>query len=312
VTKIVAQVDAASDELYGLAPSDFIGRRHEISCQAKADGAAEAAKQIGALRRPTTSAWVANLLARERPDEIAALLKLGAALEDAQQSRSGDRLRSLARDRRQQLDALVQAGLALADRAGHSARAALPTELRETLAAALGEPAVAEELRAGRLTVAHRPGAVGFGDWSLGDQASGPSNSEKQAQRRAGSQNRTRPAGSNRAVARSPAAASTAQGGSRDEKSAVRRRDIREAGESLAEKQRALDTATEKVAANQAAHEDLAQQLLELDERRAELQERHCATTATLRDSERQRDRAAKARDTATRHLDTSRRATEH
>ena len=60
------------------------------------------------LRKPTRSAWLVNLVAREEPDEVAELLELGAALQQAQQTMDGDELRRLSKDRRTLIDALAR------------------------------------------------------------------------------------------------------------------------------------------------------------------------------------------------------------
>ncbi|MDT4939891.1 MAG: hypothetical protein QOG80_3562, partial [Pseudonocardiales bacterium] len=64
----VAALESATDELYGLDPDDFMARRHELASATRSAGDAAAAKQIGALRKPTRSAYAVNLLVRSVPD----------------------------------------------------------------------------------------------------------------------------------------------------------------------------------------------------------------------------------------------------
>ena len=47
----------AADDLYGGAPDDFMETRKRLVAAAKKAGDADLAKKIGALRRPTVSAW---------------------------------------------------------------------------------------------------------------------------------------------------------------------------------------------------------------------------------------------------------------
>jgi len=68
---------------------------------------------IGKLRKPTSAAWVANLLARERSGEVHDLSELGAALSAAHASLDGATLQELSRQRHQVVHALVQQARAL-------------------------------------------------------------------------------------------------------------------------------------------------------------------------------------------------------
>ena len=52
------------------------------------------------LRRPTVSAWLVNLLAREDGGQMDELLELGQSLREAQRALDGDRLRELSAQRR--------------------------------------------------------------------------------------------------------------------------------------------------------------------------------------------------------------------
>jgi hypothetical protein len=58
----------AINELYSVAPAQFIARRAALAGAAKRAGDQTAAKAIGELRRPTQSAWTVNcLVVRIRP-----------------------------------------------------------------------------------------------------------------------------------------------------------------------------------------------------------------------------------------------------
>jgi hypothetical protein len=149
-----ADVQQVAGELYGLTPADFVGGRNERAQQAKAAGDAESAAAIRALRRPSVSAWLANMLVRENAGEIAELLALGASLRDAQQRLAGDELRRLTRERRALIDSLVARARVLAAR--HDQRVSEPVsrELEGTLQAALTDELVADMLAAGCLSSA--------------------------------------------------------------------------------------------------------------------------------------------------------------
>ena len=101
-------LDQAADELYAVSPDDFMARRTALVGEARAAGDRALAKQIGQLRKPTRSAWLVNLLAREEGSRITELLELGAALQRAQQRMEGDELRRLSKERRRLIDALAR------------------------------------------------------------------------------------------------------------------------------------------------------------------------------------------------------------
>ena len=93
-------LDEAADQLYAVAPEDFMARRTALAAEAKESGDKALAKQITGLRRPTRSAWLVNLVARAEPEGLAELRELGTALQQAQQQMAGDELRRLSKQRR--------------------------------------------------------------------------------------------------------------------------------------------------------------------------------------------------------------------
>jgi hypothetical protein len=154
-------VEDAADELYGLHPDHFVPRRTELVKAARAAKDREAATAIGALRKPSLGAWLANVLARESPDEVAALGELGASMRTAQQELSGDALRTLTRQRRELVSALVARARRLARGDGVGVGDSVARDLENTIAAALADDGAAHAFAAGRLTTALEPG-VGF------------------------------------------------------------------------------------------------------------------------------------------------------
>jgi hypothetical protein len=154
-------VEDAADELYGLHPDHFVPRRTELVKAAQAAKDRDAADAIGALRKPALGAWLANVLARESPDEVAALEELGASLRTAQEELSGDALRTLTRQRRELVGALVARARRLARADGVGVGDSVARDLENTIAAALADDGAARAFAAGRLTTALEPG-VGF------------------------------------------------------------------------------------------------------------------------------------------------------
>jgi hypothetical protein len=154
-------LDEVARELYDGTPEDFVEIRKARAAEARAAGDRELARQITALRRPTRSAWVVNLLSFQAADELGGLLDLGAALAEAQQRLSGDDLRQLSRQRTTAISALVRRGSQLAQVRGHRPSEATLREVTDTLQAALSDPDVAELVRNGRLTQPQSYGGFG-------------------------------------------------------------------------------------------------------------------------------------------------------
>jgi hypothetical protein len=164
---------ARFDELYGLAPGEFTAARNALAKRLKADGDAEAAKEVAAAKKPTTPAWAVNQLARESKERVKELLSLGAELRAAQARlvRGGDagELLDLSdRERRLVQDLVEEAGTAL-ERIGARASEATLDEVRETLHAAALDEESAAAVEEGRLVKERR--AIGLGLGPLGTEA---------------------------------------------------------------------------------------------------------------------------------------------
>ncbi len=153
---------SASQELYAGSPDDFVERRKQLVAQARAAKDRPLATAIGQLRRPTRSAWLVNLYAREAAEELEALLDLGAALQTAQQELSGPDLRRLSADRGKALAAATRRAVEIGRGHDYEAPEAARTEVTQTLQAALADPEIAAQVRAGTLSQAQSYGGFGF------------------------------------------------------------------------------------------------------------------------------------------------------
>jgi hypothetical protein len=155
------ELAAIANELYTLRPDEFAAARDARVREVRQAGQAELARELSRLRRPTQSAWLINLLWRDQRDVMEQLLELGGELSRAQAQASGAELRILMAQRREVESALLQRARELAREHGVDVSATTEREAQETLAAALAEPAVADEVRSGRLV---KPTAyAGFG-----------------------------------------------------------------------------------------------------------------------------------------------------
>jgi hypothetical protein len=157
-------LDEVADELYALPPEEFIPARKAREDEAKADGDKAMAKAIGGLPKPSTAAWVANVLVREAHDEIEGLVELGTLVREAQESLAGDQLRALDVQRRQLIAALTRKARSLAYQRGHSVSTAVATQVEETLRAAMADPEAGEALLSGRLTSPLSYSGMGLGE----------------------------------------------------------------------------------------------------------------------------------------------------
>lgn len=147
-------VDDVARDLYGLAPAEFVAARADRAAAAKQAGDKRLAAAIGKLRKPTLTAWAVNLLSRVAPDDVAALLRLAAALAAAQRELSAEQLRDLTAQRQQLVNALAEKASRLAAEHGHPVGENVVREIGQTLTAALADPDVADRLRAGTLATA--------------------------------------------------------------------------------------------------------------------------------------------------------------
>src|SRR4051794_17901757 len=120
--------------------------------QARADGDRALAAEIKALGKPSTAAWVCNVLVRHHREEIENLVELGGLLREAQENLEGDQLRALDVQRRQLVSALTRQSRALANQLGHPVSGAVGQQVEETLRAAMSDPEAGEALLEGRLT----------------------------------------------------------------------------------------------------------------------------------------------------------------
>ena len=143
---------AAADELYSVRPDEFVARRSELAAEAKTAGGDKAlVADIKKLAKPTTAAWVVNMLVRHESDQVEQVLRLGAALREAQASMAGNELRELGRQRRQLTAAVTRQARSLAAELGQTVGDAVATQVEDTLHAAMVDEDAAKAVRTGLL-----------------------------------------------------------------------------------------------------------------------------------------------------------------
>jgi hypothetical protein len=148
--------------LFGLPPEEFIPARDALVAELKAGDQAEDAAAVKKLRKPSIVAWAVNAAARDRADDVEALLEAGAELRRAQRKTlsggGGKELRDATEARRAVIQRLADAAVAVIGSRGAAHRDAIAG----TLDAASIDDELAERIRTGTLEKEARP-AAGFG-----------------------------------------------------------------------------------------------------------------------------------------------------
>jgi len=227
----------ATAELYQADPEAFMPRRAELVGQAREAGEAAAAKQIGALRKPTRSAWVVNRLVRNDPGVRDRLAELAAELRETGAAMDGGRIRELTAARARLVDELTRQ--AFDDLPAPTA--AVREEVTATLDAALADPEVAASL--GTLVRAAHWAGFGLGSETLSPsppaaKTKEPAVAEPSAERER--RHREKIISAERAVAEADRAADAANAAEQQLQDAVRRleAELAQARQRLAEARR--------------------------------------------------------------------------
>lgn len=160
------ELDAATGELYAHPPTEFVARRNELAKQTRESGDRELANQIKGLRRPSVGAWYLNTAARASLTSLRELMNLGEQLRVAQAGGDFVGLRELAGRRGQLVTRVVRDLTAHLAQTGVTATPGGLDEVRTTLAGALADPGIADELMRGRLDGPRS--YSGFGEMAFG------------------------------------------------------------------------------------------------------------------------------------------------
>ena len=140
-----------ADDLYGRPLAEFTSARDAKAKELKGD---DLGKQVKALKKPSTAAWVVNLLVRREQDQVEQVLTVGEALREAQASMSGDELRALTKQRRQLTTAVTHQARRLAADEGLKVTQAVADQVEATLTAAMIDAECGKAVRSGLLVAA--------------------------------------------------------------------------------------------------------------------------------------------------------------
>ena len=150
-------VESIAARLYAGPREDFVSARDEAARRAPVELAAE----IRALPKPTTAAWLINLVAHRYVEDVRRLVELGGALRAAYESRTG--MRELVRQRHEVLRELTGDVRAVARAEGYKLAGPVADQVQETFEAALLDAEIGRSVQAGLLaTAAKVPVMVGL------------------------------------------------------------------------------------------------------------------------------------------------------
>jgi hypothetical protein len=156
-------LESTTDELYGLIPAEFTAARNARASEARKAGFPAVATSLKELRKPSAGAWLANLLVRERPDDLETLVALGDSLRAPRSALGGDEIRKVSKQKSTAVSTLLRHAQSRASYLGHPASASAVEELGTTLDAAFADPDAAAALLRGRLTSGLQYSGLGFG-----------------------------------------------------------------------------------------------------------------------------------------------------
>ena len=291
-----APLGAVVAELYALLPSDFTAARNSRAAEAAQSGNKDLARRIKALPKPSTAAWLVNLLADRRRDELNEVLELGAALREAQEDLDRKQLRRLSTERQRLLRAIIRQARETAAELGHPVSDGLAAEAEQTLWAAMTDAGAADAVASGQLVR-----SLSASGWEQVDLDGAVADPESVTH---GSARPARPA-----VAKDDAGSGAGSG--KDSASERRRAaaertvrkaeaEVKEAEAEEARAQDALEAAQQEVDEAAARRDGLTDEIDELRERVRELErevaaaDRHSGRLERERDNARRSARAAR------------------
>lgn len=137
-----------ASELYSQPLGSFTAARNE---RAKSLADKSLGKEVRALRKPSASAWLLNMMWVRRGSSLKEALQLGADMRQAQEDLDRSELKKLGTQRQQLIAALVKDGSALAEELGHPVSPSIAVEMEQTLRAAMADAHAAAAVSTGRL-----------------------------------------------------------------------------------------------------------------------------------------------------------------
>jgi hypothetical protein len=145
--------------LFRVPPEEFTAARNRLVAELRRTGRASDAAALAKLPRPTPVIWAINQVAHRDRAAVDRLVAAADQLKRAQLGRGPADAQASGKAYREAVAALVEQGLAHLTEAGRATTAATRSRLTGTIMAAATDPALRDELRAGRLTRARPSGS---------------------------------------------------------------------------------------------------------------------------------------------------------
>jgi hypothetical protein len=146
--KRASTLDAEIASLYSLPLAEFTPARNALSGRLRREGDREASERVKGLVKPTASAWAVNVLFRDEPEKMDALLAAGAAARDALgkslQEGAAESLRKAIQEEREHRDALRRRAETVLTKAGGAPGRPIVDRVGVNLEALALNPAAAE------------------------------------------------------------------------------------------------------------------------------------------------------------------------
>lgn len=149
-------LESIASELYSGPLDAFISSRNDRAKEVASLDPALAAR-IRELRKPSVAAWVVNVFATERSEQLAEALRLAEQLRHAQEDLDARALSRLGRDRRALTAQLASVAADLAEARGERVTDATRDSVQQTLTAAFFDADAAAAVSSGRLLAALEP-----------------------------------------------------------------------------------------------------------------------------------------------------------
>lgn len=287
-----AELVETATRLYSLPLDGFIAARNAAAATARNDGEKQLAASLKALVKPSSSAWLVNVLVDRRREHVEQVIELGASLKEAQAGMDRAQLHALGQQRQRLLAAVARESLDAASETGHTAGAAALPGVEQTLRAALADPAAAAAVLTGRLVrtleasgweTVDLEGAVG-GPFTPSGPAAAPTGSEGDARHPADPRSATRAA---RLMKRAEAALDAARASRK-----VAETEAEEARQLAARTTEQRERVTASISDLEQHLERLRSELVELEKKHTELLQRADEAAAELVEARADEDAA--------------------
>lgn len=144
---LVAQVAT----LYALPLKDFTAARNAAAKEASNNGEHRLAAELRGMRKPSSAAWLTNVLVTRRRTEVEQVLELGDSLRQAQADGDRARLQALGQRRQTLVANVSRQSVEVAAELGAEVASTTLAAVEQTLRAALADPAAAAAVLTGRL-----------------------------------------------------------------------------------------------------------------------------------------------------------------